>query len=136
VEDLCRAYGWVLNAADEQVRGEVFNVAHSDGNCRVMDIADAVTDIIPGTSWSAANAAPDERSYRVDGAKLSRAFPGLAFQWTLSRGIRQLAVAIRNAGLTAADWRSDRYRRSQRLRSLIEHGDISADFRRAGGVLV
>lgn len=135
VEDLARVYATVLMAPDELVHNEIFNVVPGDENYRVIDVADTVTEHIPRSARAAAAGVFDERSYRVDGSKLRRAFPDLRFHWTLPVGIRQLREAMTNAGLTPGDWRSDRHRRVMRLARLLESGELSADLRRPEPVL-
>ena len=51
-------------------------------------------------------------------------------------GIRQLRNALRSSGLTPADMRSDRFRRSSRLRTMIEREELDATLRLPATVLV
>ncbi len=129
VEDLARTYAAILSAPDEVVHNEVFNVARSDENYRVIDVADAVTELLPRCTRSTAKDSFDNQSYRVDGSKLAKAFPNLGFTWTLPLGIRQLRNATLVGGLTPGDWRSDRYRRAPRLQYQMEHGELGVDLR-------
>ena len=137
VEDVARVIAAALLAPDEQVRGEVFNLARSDQNLRVIDIADEVTDAVPYSTRGAPQPMYDLRSYRADGAKLTRTFPDLKMRWALPAGIRQLHNAMTGSGLTPGDWRCDRYRRAPCLRRQMEEGLLDGDLRRAQqGVLV
>ena len=131
VEDLCRAYAAALLAPDDLVRSEVFNVVPPDENYRVIDIADLITDVLPMCTRSAAADMFTSQSYRADGGKLTRAFPKMRFNWPLRTGLRQLHTAMRSAGVTPSDWRSDRYRRLFRLLRLVETGDCDASLRPA-----
>ena len=130
VEDVARAYAAVLAAADEIVAGQVFNVALTEENYRVIDVADCVTDLVPDCTRSVRTGIPDQHSYCVDGSKLQRALPPLTWRWTLPQGIRQLRAAMLGAGLTAGEWRSDRYRRVTRLSTMMEHGELDHSLRR------
>ncbi|UCE60115.1 MAG: SDR family oxidoreductase [Phycisphaerales bacterium] len=132
VEDLARTYAAILSAPDEVVCNQVFNVARNDENYRVIDIADAVTELLPRCTRSTAEGAFDNQSSRVDGSKLTEAFPDLSFRWTLPLGIRQLRSATSAGGLTPADWRSDRYRRALHLQYQIDHAELDADLRPRG----
>jgi nucleoside-diphosphate-sugar epimerase len=129
VEDLCRAYAAMLTAPDDVVRNQVFNIAAQEENYRVIDIADMVTELDPHYTRSVAHDANAEPSLRVDGTKLRRTFPKLSFRWTLPLGLRQLRTAMLGAGFTPGDWRSDRYRRAMRLKSLIEQGRLDPSLR-------
>jgi len=130
VEDVARAYAAVLAAADEVVGGQVFNVAITEENYRVIDIADCVTEFVPDCTRSVRTGIPDQSSYFVDGSKLRRALPHLTWRWTLPQGIRQLRAAMLGAGLTAGEWRSDRYRRVMRLSTMLERGELDSALRR------
>ena len=130
VEDLARVYTAVLAAPDTRIHNEIFNVVAPNENYRVVDLADTVTEYVPDCTRTAAPAALDEPSFRVDGRKLTRTFPDFVFRWTLPLGIRQLRTAMISAGVTPGDWRSDRYRRLLRLSTLLEHGELDSDLRR------
>jgi nucleoside-diphosphate-sugar epimerase len=130
VEDVARAYAAILAAADEAVCGQVFNVAITEENYRVIDIADCVTEFVPDCTRSIRTGIPDQRSYCVDGSKLRRALPHLTWRWTLPQGIRQLRAAMLGAGLTTGEWRSDRYRRVMRLSTMMERGELDTTLRR------
>ena len=135
VEDLARSYVAALTAPDEVVQNEVINVVPPKHNYRVSDIAEAAVELFPDTTWSAAHRRFDNRSCRVDGSKLRRAFPRLTFHWTLRRGIRQIHRAVLSAGLTPGEWRADRYRRALRLHTLVERGELDTHLRRVPAVL-
>ena len=130
VEDLCRVYAAILSAPDDLVHNQAVNVISSCENYRSIDIADMVTELVPSCTRSADCTVFDKPGYRVDGMKLQRTFPGLSFRWTLPMGIRQLRTAMLGCGLTPGDFRSDRYRRLARLRTLMEQGELGADLRR------
>ncbi len=130
VEDVARAYAALLLAPDEAVAGQVFNVAITEENYRVIDVADMVTEMVPDCTRSVRAGVPDQRSYCVDGSKLRRALPHLTWRWTLPQGIRQLRAAMLGAGLTAGEWRCDRYRRLMRLSTMMERGELDRSLRR------
>lgn len=129
VEDVARAYAAVLVAPAKLVDRQVLNLAITEENYRVVDVADQVADLVAGCTRSLRPATPDRRSYFVDGSKLRAALPHFEWRWTLPHGIRQLRIAMSGAGLTPSDWRSDRYRRLDRLHGLLQRGDVAADLR-------
>lgn len=131
VEDLARAYLAVLAAASKDVSGQIFNIAAPGENHRVIDIADAVVEEFPSAIRVPAFDQWDERSYRVSTNRFQQQFPAFGCRWSLRDGIRQLRSAYENAGLTPADWRSSRFRRTRTLIDRIESGDINPDMRTA-----
>lgn len=136
VEDVARAYAAVLTAADRIVAGQVFNVALTKENYRVIDVADCVTELVPDCTRSIGRGVSFQESYSVDGSKLRRALPHLTWRWTLPQGIRQLRAAMLGAGLTAGEWRSDRYRRAMRLSTMLERGELDPTLRRTADISV
>jgi len=124
VEDVARVCAAALTAPTSVVHSQVFNVARSDENYRVIDIADAVAEFVPACTRSAPADVFDECSYRVDGSKLQRTFPKLHLRWLLPMGIRQLHSAMVLNGLTPSDWRGDNYRRGPRLQRRLENGKL------------
>ena len=129
VEDIARAYAAVLTAPDELVANQVFNVADTAENYRVADVAELVSENVLRTTYTANVGMPDRRSYRVNGDKLVRTRPRLAYRWTLRDGIRQLRDAMENAGMTPGEWRCGRYRRMLRLRTLVDRGEMDWSLR-------
>ena len=129
VEDVARAYACAMIAPDDVVRNETFNVVRTGENYRIIEVADEVQEILPACVRDPAPLHFDRRDYRLDGAKLERAFPRLKMRWTLQLGIRQLYSAMVNAGMTPGEWRSDRYRRVLRLQGLLERGEVDARLR-------
>ena len=136
VEDVARAYTAVLTAGDEAVGGETFNVAATEENHRVIDVADLVTDLVPDCTKSVRTGVPDRRSYSVNGSKLRRRLPNFSWRWSLPQGVRQLRAAMIGAGLTAGDWRSDKYRRVMRLAARQERGELDEHLRLPQGMPV
>ena len=129
VEDIARAFAAILVAPEESISRQVINVASTEENYRVIDVADAVTEMIPRSRYTMNRELPDRRSYRVSGEKLRGICPKLEFRWTLRDGIRQLRDAMDNAGLTPGEFRSSRYRRLNQLAELRERGELSATLR-------
>jgi nucleoside-diphosphate-sugar epimerase len=131
VEDIARTFAAMLMAPEECVSREIINVVSTHENFRIIDVADAVTELIPSSRYTMNREVPDRRSYRVSGQKLNRVCPKLVFRWTLRDGIRQLRDALENAGLTPGEFRSSRYRRLNHLAELRERGELNATLRDA-----
>lgn len=129
VEDVARAYAVVLTAPDDAVASEVFNVAVTEENYRVVDIADAVVEQFGNCQRHTNPTIFDKRSYRVSGEKLAKLFPKRRPRWTLDAGIRQLRSAMESAGFTPSDWRGPRYRRAPYLQRAMETGSLDAALR-------
>ena len=130
VRDLAKTALALLEAPEERVRGEAFNVGTDDQNYLIRDLAQIVSRLTGCSVEMAERSFADDRSYRVDFSKLRAAFPELSLDWDAERGARELADAYRALGLTLAEFEGDRYVRLRRLESLIEANELSSDLRR------
>ncbi len=127
VEDIARVFAAILVAPETIVSRQVINVARTDENYRIVDVADATTEIVENASYTMNRELPDRRSYRVSGEKLQRICPQLKLHWTLRDGIRQLRDALENAGLSPGEFRSSRFRRLAHWSDLRRRGELSVN---------
>jgi nucleoside-diphosphate-sugar epimerase len=130
VRDVARAALALLDAPDEVVRGEAFNVGSDVQNYRIRGLAEIVHDRLPNCEVTfAEGASPDPRSYRVDFSKFESAFPDCRFEWTAERGADELAHAYAEAGLTFDDFIGHRYIRLGQLKRLLDARVLDAELR-------
>jgi len=129
VEDVARATLALLDAAQEQVRGEAFNIGTDEQNYLVRHLAEVLAAVTGCDIEVAEGSSADQRSYRVDFSKLARSFPKLEFEWDAERGAHELIEAYRDVGLTKDDFDSNRYIRIRRLKSLLGEGKLDSDLR-------
>ena len=131
VEDICRAFLAALEAPRELVHDEAFNVGRPQDNVQVRDIAEMVSDAVPGSKVSFADGAgPDLRNYRVDFSKLNETFPDLKLRWSVREGVDELLGAYARYGLTSEDFMSSRFVRLRRIRELLSAGIVDEMLRR------
>jgi len=74
-------------------------------------------------------AGADPRSYKVDFSKIASVLPEFRCAWDARRGAESLGTAYRLAGMDEQLFKSDRFTRLARLRSLIEAERLDADLR-------
>jgi len=130
VEDVSRAFLAVLDAPVDLVRNEAFNVARNDDNLRIIDIANMVAEVVPGSAVTRAEGAgPDTRNYRVDAGKIMRTLPAFQPRWTVKDGIVELYEVYKRVGLTLDTFEGDAFSRIKYLRKLLADGRIDADLR-------
>jgi len=129
VRDVAKAALTLLDAPEDQIRGEAFNVGTDEQNYLVRGLAEAVSSVTGCEIEIAEGSSADQRSYRVSFSKLARAFPDLTFDWDAERGARELIDAYRAVDLRWEDFDSERYVRIRRLRSLLDEGELDADLR-------
>ena len=130
VSDVARATLALLDAPDEVVHGEAFNIGSGAQNYRIRELAEFVHHRLPHCDVTfAEGASADPRSYRVDFSKFESAFPQCRFEWTAERGVDELALAYEATGLTLEDFQGHRYIRLGQLRRLLETRTLDADLR-------
>jgi nucleoside-diphosphate-sugar epimerase len=130
IEDISRAFLAGLEAPQEAVHKEAFNVGRDDENYRVREIAELVGRVVPDCEVTFAEGAePDTRSYRVSFAKIAERLPAFRPQWTASRGVEQVYAALKDAGIGPDEFEGPRYKRIATIRRLLAEGSLGADLR-------
>jgi len=108
-----------LEAPREVVHNETFNVGRTEENYRICELADIVSETIPGCRVEyAPGGGPDKRCYRVTCEKIRRVLPNFQPQWTARKGAEELYDAYRAIGLTAEDVECGRYIRIVQIQRL------------------
>jgi nucleoside-diphosphate-sugar epimerase len=124
-EDICRAFLAALEAPEELVWNQAFNVGRTEENYRVRELAEIVRETVPRCEIDyAAGASPDARNYRVSCEKIARVLPSFRPQWTARRGAQQLYDAFVGAALEVEDFEGPRYRRIDRIKTLLAEGRL------------
>ena len=124
----------------------VLNVGDEKNNLQVLDIAKTVQRAIPGCGLKYLTENPeldtaglikdrkveggrDTRTYKVSFEKIRRVMPGFACEWTVERGVDELARRFEELSFDDGDFTDRRYFRLQQLEYLHEHGYLSDDLR-------
>lgn len=130
VQDIAAATLALLQAPNELVRGQAFNIGSNDENYQVRQLAQIVQEAVSDCEIEYAGSGdPDPRSYRVDFGRFSRAFPGFSFIWSAERGAGELREAYERVGLTFEEFEGDRYTRLRRLQRLRTRGAVDDELR-------
>lgn len=127
IRDIVGAIVGVLDAPRELVHNEVFNVGQTAENFRISELAEIVSQTVPGCRIEyAPGGGPDKRCYRVSCEKIRRVLPRFQPQWTARKGAQELYDAYREAGLCAEDLEHGRYIRIRHIERLLKAGKIDA----------
>jgi nucleoside-diphosphate-sugar epimerase len=131
VNDMARAIDWaVQRTADRADTFLAVNVGSNGWNYQVKDLANAVAAVVPGATVSInENAAPDNRSYRVDFALFEKIAPNHQPRVHLETTVRELKDALVAMNFKDANFRGSQYMRLQVLRRLREQGLLDADLK-------
>jgi nucleoside-diphosphate-sugar epimerase len=130
IRDIARAFAAALAASRDIVHSQAFNVGSNEENYTVRELAEIVRETVPGCVVEyAADGGPDARSYRVSFDKFARAFPDFKFEWNARRGAREVYDAIRQAGLTLAEFEGRKFIRLNQLKHLLDQNLLDSTLR-------
>jgi len=130
IEDIARAFIAALEAPEDRVINQAFNVGSTAHNYRMRDIAEIVAEVVPGCRIDfAPDAGPDKRSYRVSFEKIARVLPAFKPQWDARRGAEQLFAAYRSSELTLEEFEGSRYQRIGHIQQLMADGVLTPGLR-------
>ena len=130
IRDITAAVLAALEAPQEAIHNETFNVGQTEENYRIRDLAAIVADTVPGCRVEyAPGGGPDKRCYRINCDKIRQRLPRFRPQWTAQTGAQELYHAFRAARLTREDAESGRYVRISHIQRLLQAGQLDASLR-------
>jgi nucleoside-diphosphate-sugar epimerase len=130
VQDICRAFVAVLEAPRDLVFNEAFNVGRSDENYLIKDVAQIVSETVPGSVVTmSGEASRDARNYRVSCDKFTSRFKALSARWNVASGAKELYQAFQRQRLTTDEFEGPRFKRIAHLQELLSRGSLDATFR-------
>jgi nucleoside-diphosphate-sugar epimerase len=129
-DDIASAFIALLAVDRERVHARAFNVGRTDENYLIRDVAEIVRDRVGGTVTYASGAGTDTRNYRVTCDRIADEVPEFQPQWTVAKGVDELAERYESLGLTLDALMGEPHQRLKRIRALLDAGLIDADLRR------
>lgn len=130
IRDIVNAIIATLQAPQDAIHNQTFNVGQTSENYRIRELADIVAETVPGSTIDyASDGGPDKRCYRVNCDKIQRMVPGFQPQWNARQGARELYEAYRAIGLTKEDVHASRYIRIHQIQRLLNAGQIDRNLR-------
>jgi nucleoside-diphosphate-sugar epimerase len=130
VQDVARYFQLMLEAPLQDIHNEAFNMGADKLNHQIRQLAEVVTETVPGCELQMVpQAGADQRTYKAGFNKFKRVFPEFEFKWTPRDGARELYEAFMAIGLTHADFKDKRFTRLSWLRFLLDSGQVDGDLR-------
>jgi nucleoside-diphosphate-sugar epimerase len=127
IRDIIAAMVCALEAPKSAIHNATFNVGQTEENYRISELAEIVTDTVPGSKIEYfPGGGPDKRCYRVNCEKVRRSLPNFVPNWTARKGAQELYDSYQTAGLTSDDLRSSRYFRVKHIQKLRESGELDS----------
>lgn len=102
VMDVCRAIHLAMEADDEKVNGEVFNVGSNEQNVQIFELAQRVANAIGVEFNYEWYGLPDHRSYRVSFNKIKEVL-NFHPEYTIEDGAREVYEALKSRKLDPDD---------------------------------
>lgn len=128
VLDICEAIVCTLEAPQDAIHNEIFNVGHDADNFQVREIAQIVADVFPGCELSFGQSGGDNRSYRVSFTKIHDRLPGFRCSWDARKGARQLHDIFGRIGIDRTTFEARPFTRLKQLKYLSASGQIDDRF--------
>lgn len=130
IRDITAAILSVLEAPQDAIHNETFNVGQTEENYRISQLADIVAETVPGCRIEyAAGGGPDKRCYRVTCDKIRHVLPNFHPQWNARKGAQELYEAYRAAGLNVDELERGHYIRISQIQKLIKAGKLDPSLR-------
>jgi nucleoside-diphosphate-sugar epimerase len=126
--DIARAIIAVLEAPQQAVHNQIFNVGDTNHNYRVREIAEIVAESFPDCSLSFGPPSVDNRSYRVSFEKIRKHLPNFTCEWDARRGAQQLRTLFQKIDMTADVFQYRSFTRLKQLEYLIRTQQIDNQF--------
>ena len=126
--DICKAIYCALEAPRDIIHNQIFNVGDTANNYRVKEVAEIIAKTFTGCQLTFGENGSDNRSYRVDFAKINKNLPGFKCDWNAERGAEQLFNLFQQIDLTSEDFLSRGFTRLKQLEYLIRTQQIDQDF--------
>ena len=102
VMDVCKAIHLAMEADDEKVNGEVFNVGSNEQNVQIFELAQRVANAIGVEFNYEWYGLPDYRSYRVNFNKIKEVL-NFHPEYTIEDGAREVYEALKSGKLDPDD---------------------------------
>jgi nucleoside-diphosphate-sugar epimerase len=130
IADISRAFIAAVEAPQEVIHNQVFNIGRTDENYRIRELADIVVETVPGSYVEyAPDGGPDKRSYRVDFSKVGRMLPQFQPQWDARKGAQELLTTYEQHGLVLEDFEGTRFKRIAQIQELLSTGRLDESLR-------
>lgn len=126
IRDVCSAFIAGLEAPEELVANQAFNVGIENGNFTVRQLAEAAQQVVPGSTLTfTGEHGPDSRTYKVSFKRILSVLKDYYKpEWDLMRGGQELIDCFKRIGFTETQFRGKQTNRLAQLNSLMQSGKI------------
>lgn len=126
--DIAKSIRCALQAPQDAVHNETFNVGDTAHNYTVRQIAEVVAEVFRGCALSFGTSGADNRSYRVSFEKINNRLPGFSCEWDARKGAQQLYNVFQAIDMDRDTFQHRAFTRLRQLEHLIRTSQIDSDF--------
>ena len=127
-EDIARAFIAVIEAQEDVVNGEAFNVGKNSENYQIKDIAAMIKEILPDCKIDITGEyGSDSRSYKVNFDKIEEILPHFKPQWNLKKGIEQIIEYYKKYNMSSDKFNERFFVRLKQINYLIKNKLIDSN---------
>ena len=131
IRDTCKAFIARLNAPDELIAGESFNVGIRNGNYSIRALAEAAQRAVPASTvvFTGEHGA-DSRTYKVSFKKIFNVLHEyFKPEWDLDKGGKELVQFFKKINFTEEQFRGKTCNRLKQIQYLIKEKKINKNLR-------
>ena len=128
IRDISKAMICAVEAPDEAVCGEAFNVGDSRANYQVRDICHIIGEEIPGCEVVIGDQGGDTRNYRVNFDKINTRLPGFSCDWEVRSGVIELRDILDRIAFDGDLLTARNHRRLKQIQHLLSTDQIDDKF--------
>lgn len=126
--DISRAVSCVLDASEELVFDEAFNVGDNDANYQIRDVAEIISRTFPGCELTVGESSADMRNYRANFDKINSQLPGFRCDYDIASGAQELLRTFERIGMTKELFEFRGHTRIKQIKHLLDTGQIDDGF--------
>jgi len=144
--DACDAIRCAIDLKYDKPELLVLNVGADANNLQVINVAEIICQLVPGSKLKFLNDNPDldqeglirdrkinedsdTRTYRVSFEKIKRLMPKFECKWSVEEGVKNMVAGLNDLSFNSEVFKSRRFYRLQHLEDLYERKQVSVHLR-------
>jgi nucleoside-diphosphate-sugar epimerase len=128
IDDMINAFACAVEAKNEDVYKQIFNVGDNSSNYKIKGLADEIKKIMPECEITLNSENIDKRNYNVNFDKIASKLPGFNIKRAVPEGIMELLELYKKVGLTIEMFESRDFVRLKQIKYLRDTEQIDQKY--------
>lgn len=128
VADIGKAMRCALEAPQDVVHDEIFNVGDDRGNYQIRDICEIIGDEVPGCEVVIGEKGGDNRNYKVNFTKITSKLPGFSCDHDVRSGVHEMVAMFDRIAFDESLQGHRGHRRIKQMQHLLDTGQVTDRF--------